>query len=98
MNLVLVENDPSPMKLEVLGAEDWPLVVDSIGTVERTINNTETSYILDGEAQIVVQGELPIIIKEGDLLTIMPHTQCVWTITKAIHRHCNAATDYSSKG
>jgi hypothetical protein len=98
MNLALVENDPSPMKLEVLGAEDWPLVIDSIGSFERTIDSTEISYIIDGEAEIVAEGEPPINIKEGDLLTIMPDTQCVWTITKAIQRHCNGDVDYSSNG
>ena len=87
MPQVLVEHDPSPMKLEVLGAEDWPLVTDGVGTETRDYPTTETSYILEGHAEIRVDGEGDISIGPGDLVTVMPQTHCVWNITKAIQRH-----------
>ena len=87
MNQVLVEQDPSPMKLEVLNVDDWPLVREPPGTSDRSYLHTETSYIVEGTGQIEVSGGETVRISEGDLVTVMPHTQCTWNITEAIERH-----------
>ena len=85
--MVLVEHDPSPLKLEVLGVFDWPESRES-GLRECAARAaTETSYILEGEARIDANGQPPVDVSEGDLVTVMPDTACVWIITKAIVRH-----------
>ena len=98
MNQVLVEGDPSPMKLEIMGAEDWPLLSHAQGSYQHTVNATETSYIVNGSATIVCGNSAPTAVNEGDLLTIMPDTQCVWTITKAIQRHCDSPGNSFTNG
>ena len=87
MNKVLVEQNPSPMKLEVLGIDDWPVTRDAIGTSERNYPQSETSYILEGSGEIRVPNNETISITAGDLITVMPETRCVWNITEEIERH-----------
>ncbi len=93
MPQALVESDPSPMKLEILDVEDWPMIINEIGEFEVTTIATETSYIVEGEAKIV-DGEGSIVsVASGDLLALLPEGQYRWTITKEIHRHCNDPAD-----
>lgn len=87
MPRVLVERSPSPMKLDVLGVEDWPLVVEPAGRVVRHCPTTETSYIASGAGEISVRGEEPVPFAAGDLVTVMPDTECAWDITEEIERH-----------
>ena len=75
------------MKLEVLGVEDWPLVVEPAGLVVRHCPSTETSYIAGGAGEITVRGEEPVRFAAGDLVTVMPDTECTWDITEEIERH-----------
>jgi hypothetical protein len=84
---VLVEKDPSPMKLEVLYVEEWPVAIDSVGSSAHVYPITETSYILEGEGEIEAIGEDAVLVGAGDLVTILPDTTCTWTITKEIQRH-----------
>jgi uncharacterized cupin superfamily protein len=87
MPQILVEHDPSPMKLEVLDVEEWPTVVEPVGSSEHDYRQTETSYIVEGEGAIKAVGEEAVLIGTGDLVTILPDTICTWTITKEIERH-----------
>ena len=87
MPSVLVEQNPSPMKLEVMGVEDWPLRVDAEGALDAESADTGTSYIVRGEAVLQASGEDPVAVGEGDLVVILPGTRCRWTITKEIERH-----------
>ena len=52
MPQVLVEHDPSPMKLEVLDVEEWPTVIEPVGSSEHVYRQTETSYIVGGAGVI----------------------------------------------
>jgi len=90
MSQILVEQYPSPMKLDVLGAEDWPVMEEPVGVIEREVTNTETSYIVEGAGVICPLPESAGAAAEfsaGDLVTIMPETRCRWTITEAVERH-----------
>lgn len=75
------------MKLEVLNVDDWPLVHEKQGVSHKTNSNTETSYIVSGAGEIsTLEGE-KITFAQGDLITVMPDTECTWNITEAIDRH-----------
>ncbi len=87
MPRVLLEKSPSPMKLEVLGVEVWPLTHHPVARWDRYLQQTETSYIVSGAGEIRVQNEDPVQFTAGDLITVMPDTECVWHITEAIERH-----------
>ena len=87
MNQVLVEHDPSPMKLEVMQVEDWPCVREPTSVNPRQYQDTETSYIVEGAGEIELPDGTRVKFSEGDLITVMPDTECVWHITEAIERH-----------
>ncbi len=87
MPSVLRESSPSPMKLEVLGVDDWPVSHHSPSLWNRYIEQTEMSYILSGAGEIHVQDEPAVSFIAGDLITVMPDTTCIWNITEAIERH-----------
>ncbi len=89
MNQVLIEQSPSPMKLEVLNVDDWAVARDPEGVAERYYPQTEMSYIVDGAGTITTPEGDVVQFASGDLLTIMPETHCVWYITEAIERHYN---------
>ena len=87
MNDILIEHDPSPMKLEVLGVEDWPVCSEAVSVAERLYARTETTYIVQGCAEITPQGGETVVINPGDLVTFMPESRCTWKITEAMERH-----------
>lgn len=93
MSQALKESDPSPMKLEILGVEDWPLVINAVGQMETRTTVTETSYIAEGAAEITAEDGAVTAVGAGDLLTLLPDGQFRWTITKEIHRHCHDLAD-----
>ena len=91
MNDILIEHDPSPMKLEVLGVEDWPVCNEAVSVAERRYARTETTFILRGCAEITPRGGETVIITRGDLVTFLPEAHCTWNITEAMERHyCEA--------
>ncbi len=75
------------MKLEVLNVDEWPLMKEAVGSVPRSYEHTETSYILEGAGNIVASNCQPVHFNVGDLVTVMPETECVWNITEEIERH-----------
>ena len=87
MSSVLIEHDPSPMKLEVLGVEDWPVCNDAVSLQEKTYDQTESTFIIQGRAEITPRDEKTIVINPGDLVTFLPETCCMWNITEAMERH-----------
>ncbi len=88
MKRILIERDPSPIKLEVLNVDDWALISEPVGVTERQYKNTETSYIIEGAGKIEVKGGEDVFFIEGDLLTILPDTTCIWNVTETTERNC----------
>ena len=80
MTHILIEYKPSPMKLEILNVEDWPVIHKPVGMHPSPVTIRETYYIEEGEAEITVDGEEPIRASRGDLLTIMPGKDCIWHV------------------
>ncbi len=87
MSSVLIEHDPSPMKLEVLGVEDWPVCNDAVSLQEKSYDQTETTFIIQGRAEITPRDGKTVIINAGDLVTFLPDACCMWNITEAMERH-----------
>ncbi len=87
MNNILIEHDPSPMKLEVLGVVDWRVCSEAVSVEERFYARTETTYIISGRAGITTADGESVIIGPCDLVTFMPDARCTWNITEAMERH-----------
>jgi len=84
---ILVENDPSPMKLDVMGVEEWDVWEREPSEFPWEYVETETCYLLAGEAEITPVNGKPTTIRAGDLVVFMGGLQCHWRIKTAIRKH-----------
>lgn len=90
MNGILVERGVSPMKLEVLGVEDWAVVCEEAGEEAgerpRHFAQTESTYILEGSAELTDSAGQTTVIGGGDLVTFLPDTRCTWRTLEPMQR------------
>lgn len=87
MDPILVEHNPSPMKLDVIGVYDWPIWNKEPSTFPWTYDQKETCYLLEGEAVVTPAGGTPVTIVEGDLVTFPAGMSCTWEIRQAVSKH-----------
>lgn len=87
MSGILVEHNPSPMKLEVMGVEDWPIWTKDVSTFKWSYEETETCYLLEGEAIVTPDGGEPVRLREGDLVTFLADLACTWEIRSPVKKH-----------
>ena len=91
MSELLIEHNPSPLKLEVLGVDDWPVRTDDVCTFSAHYETTEISYVTAGEAVITTQSGESILARDGDMITCMPGLDCNWAIKETLTRHYRVA-------
>lgn len=84
---ILVERSPSPMKLDVMHVEDWETWEKDVSKFPWSYDQTETCYIIAGEAVITPDDGEPVTIQEGDLVTFLAGLTCTWEIQKPIRKH-----------
>lgn len=87
MDPILVEHNPSPMKLDVIGVYDWPIWNKEPSTFPWTYDQKETCYLLEGEAVVTPTGGEPVTIIEGDLVMFPAGMSCTWEIRHAVSKH-----------
>lgn len=88
MSRILVEQNPSPMKLEVMHVEQWGIWEKAVSRFPWTYDETETCYILEGAAVVTPDDGDPVAISAGDLVVFMAGLSCIWDIKKPIRKHC----------
>lgn len=87
MDPILVEHNPSPAKLDVIGVYDWPTWTKEPSTFPWTYDQKETCYLLEGEAVVTPNGGEPVTLVEGDLVTFSAGLSCTWEIRQAVTKH-----------
>jgi uncharacterized cupin superfamily protein len=87
MDRILVEHEPSPMKLEVLRVDGWPIWAKEQSEFPWHYEQTETCYLLEGEALVTPEGGKAVRIAQGDLVTFLPGLVCTWKITSPVRKH-----------
>jgi uncharacterized cupin superfamily protein len=87
MSKILVEHNPSPMKLEVMGVEDWPVWTKEASTFKWSYDQTETCYLLKGEVVVTPDGGDPVQLREGDLVTFLADLSCTWEVRSPVRKH-----------
>ncbi len=89
MNDVLVERSPSPGKIEVLGADSWPLKKLAAGQYTRTYATSEECYIAEGKA-VLSCGRTIEAVAAGDLVFIPQGLTVTWEVPAEIEYHWRA--------
>jgi uncharacterized cupin superfamily protein len=84
---ILVEKHASPMKLEVLGAYDWPIWKKEISSFPWTYHRQETCFFVRGKVIVTPDNGEPISMGRGDLVTFPKGLQCTWEILQDVEKH-----------
>ena len=84
---ILLERNPSPMKLDVMGVYEWPIWRKEASTFDWTYAQQETCYILRGRFSVTPQGGEPQHFKRGDLITFPQGLVCTWQIEEYVEKH-----------
>ena len=84
---ILLERNPSPMKLEVMGVYDWPIWRKEVSRFPWTYQQQETCYVLRGRFTVTPAGGEPQTFGRGDLITFPQGMQCTWEIVEAVEKH-----------
>jgi uncharacterized cupin superfamily protein len=87
MTEILCEHKPSPAKLEVLGAYDWPVWKKEASRFPWKYDQTEVCYITRGRVIVTPDGGDPQEFKRGDLITFPAGMSCTWEIIEPIEKH-----------
>ncbi len=87
MDIITIEHNPSPMKLEAMYVDSWPIWRKEPSTFDWTYDTKEMAYILEGEAVVTPAGGEPVTIKARDLVNFPKGMSCTWVVTKAMRKH-----------
>ncbi|MFV2056848.1 MAG: cupin domain-containing protein [Thiohalomonadales bacterium] len=97
MSGITIEKNVTPIKLDTLAIDRWPIWSKEVSTFDWLYEQNETCYILEGEAIITIRHEAndksgsreSVTITEGDLVSFSQGLSCQWRITSPIKKHYN---------
>ena len=85
---ITVEHNPSPIKLDTMHVDSWPIWTKEVSTFDWTYDTKELCYLLEGEAIVTPRdGGEPVTIKARDLVNFAAGLSCTWQITKPVKKH-----------
>jgi uncharacterized cupin superfamily protein len=87
MSLITVEHNPSPVKLDAMGIDSWPIWTKDVSTFGWTYDTKEVCYILEGEAIVTPDGGEPVTVKARDLVNFAKGLSCTWQVVSPIRKH-----------
>ena len=87
MDPITVEHNVTPAKLDVLYVDEWPIWKKEVSEFDWEYDQTETCYIVEGEAIVTPDGGEAVTITAGDLVTFPKGMKCAWEITADIEKH-----------
>ena len=92
-NIITVEHNPSPAKLDVLYVEEWPIWSKQASRFDWEYTKKEMCYILKGQATVTPEGGEPVTLKAKDLVTFPKGMKCIWEIHKDLRKHYYLSDD-----
>lgn len=87
MDLITVEHKVTPMKLEVLGVEAWPVWKKEVSEFAWSYDAKEVCYILEGEVVVTPDGGEPVTLRPGDLVNFPQGLSCTWQVLSPVKKH-----------
>ena len=96
MSGITIEHNVSPVKLDAMSIDSWPVWKKEVSTFDWHYDQEETCYILEGEAVVTPKSGEPVTIQRGDLIRFPAGLDCTWQIIEAIEKHYIFASDLAS--
>ena len=87
MNKITIEHEPDQARLEELGVFSWPTWEKEVSQFPWSYDSEETCYFLEGEVEVFPDGEQPVTVGQGDLVTFPKGMACQWNIRKPVKKH-----------
>ena len=78
---------PSEKKLNELDFSSWGIWEKEESTFDWFYDETETCYILEGEARVEPESGEPVEFGPGDLVTFPRGMKCIWKVTQPIRKY-----------
>ena len=89
MSKIKIDKSVSPEKLQELGVKQWPIWEKEESSFPWSYDEDEVCYILEGKVVVTPDGDDPVEIEKGDLVTFPKGMSCTWDIQKKIRKHYN---------
>ncbi len=86
MPKIMIETAPDAARLAHLGVDRWPVWESGIAEFPWEYANTETSYILQGRVIVTPEGDEPVEIVTGDLVTFPAGMACTWKVIEPLRK------------
>jgi len=87
MDIITIEHNVSPAKLDVLYVDDWPVWNKEISEFDWQYDSNETCYIVEGKAIVTPENGEPVTIETGDMVNFPKGLKCAWKIIEPIEKH-----------
>ncbi len=84
---IKLDINPGQEKLDELGVTDWPIWEKEVSEFPWHYDQTETCYILAGLVIVTPEGEGPVEVSAGDLVTFPAGMSCTWKILENVRKH-----------
>jgi len=82
-----IEHNVSPVKLDTLAVDSWPVWSKEQSRFDWHYEQEEICYILEGEAIVTPENGTAVTITRGDLVHFPAGLTCVWEVTEPIEKH-----------
>lgn len=86
MPKIMIETVSDAARLAHLGIDRWPVWESEIAEFPWAYADTETSYILQGRVIVTPEGDEPVEIAAGNLVTFPAGTACTWKVVEPLRK------------
>ncbi len=93
MSKIKVIRNPSKAQLEELGVSDWPIWTKESSEFPWSYDESETCFFLEGDVVVTPEGQEPVEVGKGDLVTFPTGMSCTWKIRKDVKKHYRFGSD-----
>jgi uncharacterized protein len=87
MNKIIVDHKPDREKLDEMGVFYWGIWTKEVSEFPWEYDVSETCYFLEGAVEVTPEGEEPVKMGKGDLVTFPVGMKCTWKITGDVRKH-----------
>lgn len=87
MPKIIVEHNPSEERLKELGVAAWEIWDCPVSEFRLDFDETEQSYILEGEIVVTPDGEPSVTFGPGDYVVYPDGLKSMWKVTKQLRKH-----------